>query len=295
MPNIIEPSSEGDAYVICASGDTIEMFFRCRQLPSGIRKSIEKSHGQRIGIKRCLTKDGHLQGHRVYLNGPPSAATIAELDRWQALYHGVVSRFDVAYDFPADMQDYIKTHAVLRWRRKGSMKEFDNGGIYWISRPRTNRNLLLYMRESKVTGQPCAHFELRFHRASACRREGIRRASDLLMLDPLKLFNKHIGWSDMGDGFVAKAVKATVAADNARERERIRMRQSRTPFMERFMNGDPTTGNKGYRDGIKRKAAILVQKAGYDRAQLVKDARTKPVRLKTIPLQVEMPDHLTWA
>jgi hypothetical protein len=265
--------------------DTVELFFR-GYLPRGIRERLRQIHG-----REPRTTPVKLHGFRLTVQ-KPSIAVLMELDRWQGRYNATVCRFDVAVDLlpeePGQLErlnHLLRSHLILKWRTKGPMLDYDDR-TYWVeqksrkrsSKRHSNRDLLLYSdRPSKISGEPCAHLELRFHRTQACKREGVQRATDLVRLDPSKLFGKHIGWSDAGDRHAAKLIKRAVKEDQERYRGKTT---------------NPLTDL--YRASIARKVSSLLKRSGSDRAQSVKDQHPgMNIKMEGISM-LHLPDQLTF-
>jgi hypothetical protein len=161
---------------VAAYCDTVELFFRFA-LPPGIR-TLDRIQGVRTLTEPCIDQHSKTVGYRVIVHQPkPKAFDV--LDRFQASHRGVLCRFDTAADymFATEAQaeafaQWLKTHVILKWRRPGQMHDFEGGGVNWIKQSdrtrRSNRDLGVYAdRLSKLTGQWCAHLELKMLRASA--------------------------------------------------------------------------------------------------------------------------------
>lgn len=89
-----------------------------------------------------------------------------------------VCRVDIAVDFicrtkrdAAEVDQFLQKHLRQKWHGKARMKIV---GYSTYSRPATKaRNYSHYSdKPSKVTGQPCAHLELRFRTVRKCREQG---------------------------------------------------------------------------------------------------------------------------
>ena len=118
---------------------------------------------------------------------------------------------------------------------------------------RPARNLVLYdSKPSKLTGEKVAHLELRFLRASAIRREGIRRVRDLIHIDPNALYSKHVKWTLAAEDYVPKAVRRAVQED----REKYRGKDV-SAFLDR------------YRSNIAQRVRWVLER--YTCAQSLKD------------------------
>jgi hypothetical protein len=286
---------ETSAYI-----DTVELFFRC-YLPRGILRGLETIQPPRklkrrlrhsVIINKCVNKQGLIYGYRVIVH-QPSPEMLAALDRYQTHYHGVLRRFDVAVDFTTETQAeaeaiarWLKTHVVLRWRRPGNMLPFQGGiNMIWTEhRNRTStpsRNLELYADKPSKVGNhgPCAHLELKFQRAAACRRAGIHRVTDLeKILDPAALFKRHLALSNAGDESLTRAMQITVAKD----RERHRHRKPSSPIADRMTDR--------YRASLRGQVISVWERGLHDCAQSVKDSGK---RIQTVPFELNLPTKIT--
>src|SRR5262249_54455743 len=108
----------------------------------------------------------------------------------------------------------ILKQGLLKWRRDQPMRD-EQRTVYWVDfklkkgRPRAYRNLVLYDdKVNKITGEvDCVHLELRFHRAITVKRQGIRSVRDLLKVNPKRLFDKHLKFTDIAERYVDKRVR----------------------------------------------------------------------------------------
>jgi len=150
----------------------------------------------------CVTNN-YCWGYRLIVP-TPRRETLTHLDRQLFMRGGVLSRFDLAFDFIArnekdaeELAHCFEHHCKLKWRRKMHMHQVEST-IYWCRQKgrtrRTNRDLVLYRdRVSKITGQTdCVHLELRVQKAQAVKGAGINRIRELRNLDPSQLFNRYI-------------------------------------------------------------------------------------------------------
>jgi hypothetical protein len=170
--------------------DTVAVFFRYR-VPKA--KALSES-STRFRFDPLRSNNGFLFGYHLTVH-QPSAKVLRILDQLQREYDGTISVVHVARNYNIDKAKELR-RAKLRWRRRGPKMHFDNA-MYWIKQKgrtaRSNRDLLLYWdRPSKITEQPCAHLELRFQRAEACKRAGLFRVRDLLVTDLAALFDRHV-------------------------------------------------------------------------------------------------------
>jgi hypothetical protein len=254
--------------------DTVEVFFPGHKLTGHAHVLLTK-----IGCRRCRTT--HQWGYRYKLNYPFDAATLVKLDWITERYQGTLTRFDPALDIQASDRDYllnwIKQHALLRWRRPGEMDDWKQGTCWIPITLNPPRNLLVYIgRPNKVTKDTqCVHVELRFITAASVRRQGIRRVRDLLNLDPAKLFAKHLKWSNIGALHVIKTIRKAVKEDMQRQYK------SEHQFLDK------------YRASIPVMVQGRLKRLQMDRSQQVK-GRFRHRKVKEIVAPFEIPSKLTW-
>src|SRR5262249_21666391 len=117
---------------------------------------------------------------------------------------------DVAIDFVCEdhrqaelATAFLTRTAVQKWRRRGDRSHIEINTRYWKP-AKVPRNIALYgHRQSKVNKRPCAHFELRFKGARACRQAGLSdlnllarglhampllvRQAKIMLMDPVRL------------------------------------------------------------------------------------------------------------
>jgi hypothetical protein len=238
--------------------DTIECFFPRERY----RQAVERGEPfERIGrIIPCKTRKGFRIGYRLAVNHP-SALTLQRVERVAQRYGGILCRVDVAVDMQMpsaadakELNDWIVRHAVLRWRRKGPMDDYENGGVGWVQRKgkrRYPRNIVIYAdKPNRITGDDnCVHMELRFLNAASLKRQGIRNVSDLTHINPNILFAKHVKWSNAGDNYVSNAMRKAVTADRQRQ----------------LSHHHPYTDV--YRSHLHEKVKSILHRNGSDRAQ----------------------------
>jgi hypothetical protein len=172
-----------------------------------IRPDFEKLHAI-DELKPFKNEFDEIIGHRFCFNGPFTQAAIPRLEGLRKKYRGTLHRFDIAYDFAAEMFDYLVRHAVLLWRTPGAMRDFSKtdgdkaDGCAWVSiadgKQYPSRNLVLYRRPSKLRDSDdlVAHLELRFLNAGACRRQGVKTLDDLLTVNPRTLLRWNVSWAE---------------------------------------------------------------------------------------------------
>jgi hypothetical protein len=265
--------------------DSVWLFVR--YLPRGFRSAIE-AHGCNLRVKGCRDRKGNRVGYWVTVHQPAMGA-VATLDSL-AMQHGTsLFRFDMAVDLLtlnatcADLlKDWFVTHLLLRWRRHGPMHDEDHGGVYWVKQShrkrRSQRDMLAYTTfPSKLTGQPCMHLELRFQTAQACRSQGVHRARDLAQLNPAQVFERCVRISYVGETYVQHAIRDAVEDDIRHHKGRLTsVLADRLRAQTRYF------------------VASALKRAGYDRAQWIKDNYPKRIRTTVSPSILAIPERLTW-
>jgi hypothetical protein len=263
-----------------ATIDTIEVF-----VPPNIRSEQYRSFRRFGRFEPCVAKD-RLYGHRLIVNRP-NLNTVQCLDGLAHECGGVLSRFDICFDIqPPDgvtaeqLIAWIANTAILKWRRRGPMQDYENGNVYWQINhgKRPNRSLLVYHDEvNRVTGElNSVHLELRFFRADTIRRQGIERIKDLIALDPQRLVEKHLKFSDIGQDRVKRMMRQAVKADR-----------------EQYHQKDTTGFTDQYRATIGVRIKGLLHRLGHDRSQYVKDVFRRR-ELNAIEPPFVIPNQLTW-
>lgn len=148
----------------------------------------------------------------------PSDETLLMLDTICKVAKGTVTRFDIALDHhsgnPQAMKSWLVKHAVVKHRPKATRPR-SNGDdppplmmrdvgdtTYWHNQTNrikcTRREIVCYAdRVSKVTREPCCHFELRIQQADAVRRNGVHKPSDIARLNPAELFARNVTLIDI--------------------------------------------------------------------------------------------------
>jgi hypothetical protein len=77
--------------------------------------------------------------------------------------------------------EFLRRHAVQKWRRRGRESRLVENTAYWSTEKAARRNIALYGdRESKTGLGACCHFEMRFKGAGACKRAGVSELGDLI-------------------------------------------------------------------------------------------------------------------
>jgi hypothetical protein len=177
--------------------DTLEYTFRRR--PKGLLAEVRRITGRKKWPKEIKSPDGRLRYVRYPLH-QPSPELLHALDK----YDGIVSRVDIAFDiWPRNMTTeqmaaFVKSNAILRWRRNESMFDYKTTAYWTEQHPDTEtpeRNLAMYPdlpSKLRNSDNPVVHLELRLQTAEAIKKEQIRHPSGLIALNPRQLFDKHI-------------------------------------------------------------------------------------------------------
>lgn len=175
VPILDFPIRETVAYL-----DTLK-FWRKRLPPNDVLGLLRLLFGPRLFI------EDHYRGPFLWwlisINQPTpdELAYISELpDKWP------ICRADIAVDFICANQSdarraetFLKRHVVQKWPGKRRHNE-EYSTTYRSINKATARNIAMYADKPSKTGLgPCAHFELRFSTAKACRRA---RVDDLRRL-----------------------------------------------------------------------------------------------------------------
>ncbi len=168
--------------------DTITLLTRNRVKPEVEEHLKETTTGE---VKVGGTKAWHYAASvRIH---QPSMATIAFVTKY--LPRHIVSRCDLGVDLlTRDEDDAHTIQTELRHRgtqpRRGHRRKTRTyaGTDYWhFAKTWTTRNIAAYSdKVSKITGGPCAHFDLRMYSTLLCKGRGIYSAADLLKFDLVK-------------------------------------------------------------------------------------------------------------
>ncbi len=265
---------------VFASIDTIEVF-----VPPNVSAEQRRAFDRYGHFKPCGAKN-QLFGYRLIVNRP-DLKTLQILDRLADETGSVICRFDICLDIqPFDgataeqLIVWITSAAILKWRRRGPMQDYENGAVYWQMkrRKRPNRNLVVYKDEvNRVTGElNCVHLELRFFRADTIRRQGVERITDLINLNPSELFSKHLKFTDIGTAHVQRVQRQAVKEDR-----------------EQYRQKDTTEFTDQYRASISRRVRGFMHRFGYDRSQHVRD-NFQNRKISTIEPLFVIPHELSW-
>ena len=145
-------------------------------------------------------------------------------------------------------------------------------GVLGLSSQEQTQPCALRRQTSRITGElECVHLELRLMGADVIRRQGLHRVTDLLTLNPRRLFEKHVMWSNAGESYVKKGMR--------RENNRFRSDyagKTVSKIMDAFLAYVP------------RHVRHVYTRLGLDRAQNVKHGeRNKVDAVLNVPARLE--------
>lgn len=124
----------------------------------------------------------------------PAQSTLRSL----RLHDAKICRVDIGFDVlrsnaaaAEETGNWFRLHMLQKWRGKKSTHQHKNSH-YYSRDARVERNINLYWdKESKTGLGPCAHIDLRFFKARACRRAGIDDAATLIAgIDVMSLLKR---------------------------------------------------------------------------------------------------------
>jgi len=136
----------------------------------------------------------------------------------------LINRVEIALDLlvstkaeASALEAHLLKHVVQKWHGDRKVTRFKHT-TYWSSDGWTARNFALYAdRPSKMTGEPCAHLELRIRRAAACRRASIKTMSDLINLDARALWDNELRIKSISKETLDRAIEK-LAGEGIRQR-----------------------------------------------------------------------------
>ena len=167
--------------------DFIALFCR-RPLPRDEMRWLRTRYGKRLIPEEIVIPDHpHLWRARVTLH-QPDIKTLQLLDEIQSgrfVLHAVhlATDFLVAIAQQAPLAtSYLRRGLLLKWRGLEQLSSQYGNTNYGKHDPRSPRNYALYGdKPSKVRGAgACAHLELRFTGAAACKRAGVGYFTNLI-------------------------------------------------------------------------------------------------------------------
>ena len=182
IPNWDGPDTRVEIIDAVAYLDTVVL--HCwKMLPPTIFNRLSQDYGKRLSVKEITVPKRTPRTSkcwRITIHQPKSR-TLLELAKLQAQARTfVVARVDIAIDFIAESERaaclihrYLQRHTLQKWH--GSRRtQVHVDTAYW-SKKASPRNVALYSDKPSKTDnmRPCAHLELRFCSADACRRRGL--------------------------------------------------------------------------------------------------------------------------
>lgn len=201
-------------------------FFCSRRLPPGLLSALRKEYGGRLHVHPLRVPDPFFKPWLMTLHQPRQATLVA----LRAL-EGTVLRVNaahVAIDFlvsgrvDADqVTAALFAHVVQKWRRHNERVRLEVNTSYWKRDRRAARNIALYGDKlSKADGSPCAHFEMRFTSASACKRAGLGELEKILKeIDVMALLKRQTKLANVDAQRLDRAIEK-VARINKRRKPR---------------------------------------------------------------------------
>jgi hypothetical protein len=272
--------------------DTVNLHFRGKTLPTGIRTAIERAHGRPIRIVPFWLNDARgnaLLGHSIIVQRP-QPATFKLLGRLQREHNATLSRVDCSYEWtPINMTHeqcvtWINEHVLQKDRRKGWLHLYEET-VYWApdgERGVTVRNLVLYPdRPSKIDGTPRAiKTEIRLHTPKTIKVvTDCEYADELIDLDPKRVWNACCRTTSFDlQQFKTKIIRETLRDERGRHIARPRRRNA---YLEQ------------YRATMHLKIEENWKRVQLDFVQRVKDAYDVDMPTHSHDV-IDMPSHLTW-
>ncbi len=138
----------------------------------------------------------------------------------------MVNRIDFALDLATETQEqahtlerFIRRHARQTWHGKRHVNISD--GTTYFAPAWKGRNIAIYAdRPSKITRGPCVHIEFRFTRAATVGKAGLRKISDVLSADPIRLLQRNMRLSVPDIRAIRKEIDNTIGKTVLRENRR---------------------------------------------------------------------------
>jgi hypothetical protein len=189
----------GTAFAISGAVAFIDSLtlFCWRLLPKDVLTLLRQRYGRRLLVKSHDITVGKQLKRRYWLITihQPSRATLRRLSTIQR-GRFVVSTVHIATDFlcpnkhqAALATEFLTRGVLLKWRGRNHRSHLEPNTRYWNRDKKAVRNFALYgHRESKTGKGACAHFEMRFTGAEACKRAGVGKLQGLARgIDAMKL------------------------------------------------------------------------------------------------------------
>ena len=168
----------------CAFVDTLIILWY-RRPPSELLSRLARQYGKRLQFKPLYKRKDDGPVPWVMKIQQPTVSTLEVLDEIQRqpwkVPPLVVNRVDVAVDFPCEtaieaeeLTEFLRQHYLLKFKRRVHRGHQTQNVSYARNNAKARRNVVIYGdRPSKVAGTPCAHFEMRFRGAAACKAAGV--------------------------------------------------------------------------------------------------------------------------
>jgi hypothetical protein len=139
------------------------------------------------------------------------------------LRHSLINRIDIARDYlcasAADasaLHEFIRRHMSQPWHGQRRSR-FVEGETYYLAAAWKGRNAAAYAtRQSKVTGDFCAHVEARLFTSAQSRRYQADTPEGFLALSPDATFDREVRLSKINVSSLQKAVDRHVRATAAK-------------------------------------------------------------------------------
>jgi hypothetical protein len=203
--------------------DTISLFLPQRKLPQPrIIKELKAVNSGAVFPQECNNSQGHW-GWKLTVQAPSETALFM-LNEYQQQYKGKISNLHIAIDlFANDLlacEDWLRDHAVLKYRKPGPMAESTNtiSWVYHVGRRAPTRNITLYSdRPSKLNNRLCSHLEIRLWRCRTIERLGLYRVRDVMQLNPAALMPRLIRLWEPHEG----GTPAQLLYDDVEERKQL--------------------------------------------------------------------------
>lgn len=171
--------------------DTVECIFYPK-IPRKLYQDLKERNDGRLFPRRSRKPRTRLRPGQVWVLSQPTARALRLLERYRVRQQAsnlpkyAVYRVDIAIDFICDTEldaqavgDFLRTHTLQKWH--GSAFASDCCGTYYSAPAHRARNVVIYSdKPSKITGDACAHLELRFRSVRKCREKGFDQLEKLV-------------------------------------------------------------------------------------------------------------------
>jgi hypothetical protein len=174
--------------------------FCWRPLPKDVLTHLRQCYRRRLLIKShdiTVGRAGQRRRRRYWLITihQPNKATLRGLSLIQR-GRFVVNAVHIATDFlclnkhqAVLATEFLTRGLLLKWRGRYHRSHLEPNTRYWNRDKKAVRNIALYgHRQSKTGKGECAHFEMRFTGAEACKRAGVGKLEELARgIDAMRL------------------------------------------------------------------------------------------------------------